>query len=104
MKHTPLTVLFMLTAWSVSCAVHAADNPPQSTVRAGAPVDEATFRTLDIDGDGYVSRMEVRRGTNLERQFDRLDTNHDGRLSREELRGMFPVESPGDAANKASGR
>jgi len=100
MKHAPLTVLSMLAAWSVACAAHAGEYPPRSTARADAPVDEATFRTLDIDGDGYVSRLEVRRGTNLEREFDRLDTNRDGRLSREELRGMFPVERPGDAASR----
>ena len=102
MKHTPLTVLFMLAAWSVACAVHAGDNPPRSAVRADAPVDEATFRTLDMDGDGYISRTEVRRGTNLEREFDRLDTNRDGRLSREELRGLFVIERPGDVDNRAS--
>ena len=100
MKHTPLTVLFMLTAWSVACPVQAAGTSPQSAAYFDAPVDQAAFRVLDIDGDGYISRMEVRRGTNLEWQFDQLDTNRDGRLSREELRGMFVVERPGDAASR----
>ena len=32
--------------------------------------------------------------------FDELDTNRDGRLSRDELRGLYVVEMPGDAANR----
>ena len=102
MKHRALMALFMLTAWSVACGVSAADSPPRP--RSGAPVDEATFKTLDIDGDGYISRLEVRRDTNLERRFDQLDTNRDGRLSREELRETYKVERPGDTANRAGSR
>jgi Ca2+-binding EF-hand superfamily protein len=94
-KHKALMALFMLTAWSVTSGVSAADNPSRSR-----PVDETTFKTLDMDGDGYISRQEVRRETNLERRFDQLDTDRDGRLSREELRGMFKVESPGDTTNR----
>ena len=100
MKHKSLLALCMLTAWSVTSGVSAADNPSRSS----RPVDETTFKTLDIDGDGYISRLEVRRETYLERQFDQLDTNRDGRLSREELRGMFKVETPGDTANRTGGR
>ena len=57
---------------------------------------------LDIDRDGYVSRLEARRGSNLERQFGELDTNRDGRLSRDELRGMYLTPMPG--APVTSGR
>ena len=100
MKHKSLLALFMLSAWSAASGVPAADDPSRSS----RPVNETTFQTLDIDGDGFISRLEVRRETNLERRFDQLDTNRDGRLSREELRGTFKVETPGDTANRTGGR
>lgn len=102
MKHRTLMAFFMLMAWSVTCSVSAADNPARP--RSSAPVDEATFKTLDMDGDGYISRLEVRRETSLERRFDQFDTNRDGRLSREELRGTYRVETPGDQVNRAIGK
>jgi hypothetical protein len=100
MKHKASMVLVMFAVWSVACSIQAADTRPYPTARVNTPVDDETFRTLDMNGDGYVSRSEVRRGTRLEQQFDQLDTNRDGRLSREELRGMFAVEQPGDATNR----
>ena len=98
MKRTSSIVLLLLAAWLPSSPVCAADTPPSAN--RNMPVDETTFKTLDINGDGYISRDEIRRATNLERQFDQLDSNHDGRLSREELRGMFPIERPADAGHR----
>ncbi|HZM44084.1 MAG TPA: EF-hand domain-containing protein [Burkholderiales bacterium] len=103
MKLKAMTVLLMLASWSVVGGIRAADNLPPPVVRAGPPVPEATFRALDMDGDGYISRSEVRRGTYLQRYFDQLDVNRDGRLSREELGGMYAVERPGDTTNRRSG-
>ena len=100
MKHKASMVLVMFAMWSVACSIHAADTASYPAARVNTPVDDETFRTLDMNGDGFISRSEVRRGTRLERQFDQLDTNRDGRLSREELRGMFAVEQPGDATNR----
>ena len=100
MKTAPFTVFAMLMACAMAYPVRAADTASSSMPRPGAPVDEATFGVLDIDRDGYLSRLEVRRGTNLERMFDQLDANRDGRLSREELRGLYAVEMPGDVANR----
>ena len=98
MKSTTISALLVVTVCFMASPLQAANviTPPPGDPEA--PVSEATFRTLDMDGDGYVSRLEARRGTNVERQFDKLDTNRDGRLSREELKGMFPIEAPGDAA------
>jgi hypothetical protein len=102
MKRKTLTALFMLTVWSATSAVHAAGNP--AGPRSAVPVDDATFKTLDTDGDGYISHQEARPQTNLQRRFNQLDTNRDGRLAREELRDTFKVERPGDTANRAAGR
>ena len=99
MKHKALMAFSMLMAWSMTFGAPAANIPPPPP-RSGAPVDEPTFQTLDMDGDGYVSRLEVRKGTNLEKRFDQLDTNRDGRLSREELRGLYRVERSGDTINR----
>jgi Ca2+-binding EF-hand superfamily protein len=98
MRYTTFSALVVVAVCSVAWPLHAANVIPPPPGDPEAPVSEPTFRTLDMDGDGYVSRLEARRGTNVERQFDKLDTNRDGRLSREELKGMFPIESPGDAA------
>ena len=97
MKHSTLTALVMLTVWGAAGGAQAADAPARTPVSpaADAPVDEAAFRVLDLDRDGYISRLEVRRGSNLERQFDQLDMNRDGRLSREELRGLTVVQHAG---------
>ena len=103
MKHTPLIALLALAATSASCSFQPTETRAGSTVySADAPVDEAAFRVLDIDRDGYISRLEARRGSNLERQFGEFDTNRDGRLSREELRGT--ILGPLPAAPVASGR
>ena len=98
MKYTTISALLVVAFWSLAYPLQAASVLPPPPGDREAPVSEPTFRTLDMDGDGYVSRLEARRGTNVERQFDKLDTNRDGRLSREELKGMFPIERPGDAA------
>lgn len=50
-----------------------------------------TFDMLDADGDGALSRMEVRR-TPLAARHTLLDTNGDGMLSRREL--MIRARSP----------
>ena len=121
MKHAPLMVLLTLAASSAYGIASAADMapypppppppavappppppvavvPPPPTV---SPVDERTFRVLDINGDGYISRAEVRQGTHLERMFNQLDVNRDGKLSREELFGLVAIERPGDVANRS---
>jgi hypothetical protein len=102
MGRKSLIALLALAATCASCSFQPADTRAGSAYSADAPVDEAAFRVLDIDRDGYISRLEARRGSNLERQFGELDTNRDGRLAREELRGTSLAPMP--AAPVASGR
>jgi Ca2+-binding EF-hand superfamily protein len=44
------------------------------------------FRSADTDGDGYLSRREVRaRFPYMARVFERVDTDGDGRISFDEF-------------------
>ena len=45
---------------------------------------EARFRSLDRNGDGFVSRDEGKDAEELNTRFSELDANNDGKLSREE--------------------
>lgn len=50
----------------------------------------ALFRRLDVNGDGVITKAEVRQRMPNDKQaegpiFDRLDEDHDGELTREEL-------------------
>jgi Ca2+-binding EF-hand superfamily protein len=48
-------------------------------------MDEMTFKKLDTNGDGVISRKEFNAFN--ARHFKTLDTNKDGKLSMEELQG-----------------
>ena len=53
-----------------------------STAKAPPSSDkEATFRRLDIDGDGFVSKAEAAGHEAVTVGFDRADRNRDGKLS-----------------------
>jgi len=52
---------------------------------AGPDVAHA-FRTLDRNGDGYITRDESRRDDAVARAFDMADRNGDGKLDPEEFR------------------
>jgi hypothetical protein len=53
-----------------------------ATARPPASSDkEAMFRSLDIDGDGFVSKAEAAGHEAVTVGFDRADRNRDGKLS-----------------------
>jgi Ca2+-binding EF-hand superfamily protein len=45
---------------------------------------QQSFRELDTNNDGFVSRADVEAGSELARRFDEYDLDNDGRLSRTE--------------------
>lgn len=64
-------------ALAVSAAMLAA--MPAGAANALMPVQEK-FRSYDADGDGFLSRTEVRTIRGYARAFEEADDNHDGRL------------------------
>ena len=60
--------------------------------RANESRTESSFRALDRNGDGKLSRAELssgpRRDAVMNRLFDRIDANHDGTISLVEARAF----------------
>lgn len=60
--------------------------------QAGAPISKGEikamqqFKMLDFNGDGKLSRTEVKLFPRLSAAFDDADTNHDNYVSYEEVR------------------
>jgi Ca2+-binding EF-hand superfamily protein len=77
----------------------------------GVQADSATdsyFRSLDLNGDGYVSSAEAAGFRDIVIRFDKADRNRDGKLSRAEfarLKSMQAASSAtGGTANKRSSK
>ena len=70
---------------------------------AGAQADKTTdayFRSLDLNGDGFVSLSEAAGDEVVVSRFDRADKNRDGKLSRAEYDDLG--SAPADKANAKS--
>ena len=71
---------------------HKAASPPAAKDASGraSAKREGLFRRLDVDGDGFITREEVRQrlpndGPAATTTFDRLDGDRDGKIDRQEL-------------------
>ena len=73
-------LLIVIAAFCVSgVAVQAADAPAEGQRRPGNPIIAA----LDANGDGTIDATEI---SNAPAALRKLDKNGDGKLTREELR------------------
>lgn len=77
--HRGLAVLALSTLMFIGgTGVYAAAEGQKS-----APTE--AFQTLDVNADGYLSRLEVARDKSLSAAFDAADTDHDVRLDTSEF-------------------
>jgi EF hand len=77
-----------------AAAADRADRPATDTPKGNG----MTFRSLDSNKDGFVSRQEAAKSSELSKRFNELDKDRDGKLSMEELGGADG--SPATATNK----
>jgi len=93
---------------SAANARPAKARPRNAVDRTSSDPGAATFKSLDTNGDGYISRDEAGESVELSRRFDALDRNRDGRLSPGEVTGWRnasyrPAASSVAAANPVPG-
>ena len=89
MQTKPLYAAVIAAAFAFPLAALAAGSDTSSTTQSMSSANgndggaEAMFKALDKNGDGFLSKDEVK-GTPHEAEFAQLDKNGDGKLSREE--------------------
>ncbi|OJV73683.1 MAG: calcium-binding protein [Burkholderiales bacterium 64-34] len=105
-----ISLASLVTGWALACGAAWAQAPattPAKPVRAAsAPVERSAapaqqaaltkgeikamreFKMLDFNGDGKLSRTEVKLFPRLAAAFDDADTDKDGYVSYEEVRAF----------------
>ena len=70
--------------------------------KGGALNNDTSFRKLDKNNDGYLSRAEAAGNPDLAKRFKEADSNNDGKLSRMEYLKVMAKIDTHNAANKVS--
>ena len=102
-----LTLLGAALALALGTA-YAADKDKDKSViqkqeeKGGALNNESSFRVLDKNNDGYLSRSEAAGNPDLAKRFKEADTNNDGKLSRFEYFKIMAKIDTHTAADKVS--
>ena len=70
--------------------------------KGGALNNDTSFRVMDKNNDGYLSKAEAAGNPDLAKRFADADSNNDGKLSRVEyLKAMAKIDTH-NTANKVS--
>ena len=70
--------------------------------KGGALNNETSFRVMDKNNDGYLSRAEAAGNPDLAKRFAEADTNKDGKLSRMEYLKVMAKIDTHNTAEKVS--
>ena len=81
--------LTWLACWACATALAQAPAPGQQTALTKGEIKaQREFKMLDFNGDGKLSRAEVKLFPRLSAAFDDADTDKDGYVSYEEVRAF----------------
>jgi Ca2+-binding EF-hand superfamily protein len=103
--------LFLGAAVALAGSAFAADNTKgkkdesflqKQEDKGGALNNESSFRVLDKNHDGYLSRTEAAGNPDLAKRFKEADSNNDGKLSRMEYFKIMAKIDTHQTANKVS--
>ena len=87
-------VLVLLAGWAVTAG---ADDKAEYDRRAAARYT-MLFQSLDLDGDGTLTRSEARGDLNFGPRFDDMDINRDGIVTTAELQRFIEQEHGAQAS------
>ena len=103
-----LTILGAALALAFGTA-YAADNAKQDKnviqkqeEKGGALNNDTSFRVLDKNNDGYLTKAEAAGNPDLAKRFKEADDNNDGKLSRMEYLKIMAKIDTHNTADKVS--
>lgn len=70
--------------------------------KGGALNNDTSFRVMDKNNDGYLSKAEAAGNPDLAKRFKEADGDHDGKLSRMEYLKIMAKIDTHSVANKVS--
>jgi hypothetical protein len=95
---------FLLAAALLALATAAAADERSAYYQRRAETDLASFKALDVDNKGFVTRDEIRGDLNFGPRFNDMDINRDNVVTQAELdryiRLTYGIDEPG--ASKVS--
>jgi hypothetical protein len=95
---------FLLAASLLALATAAAADERSAYYQRRAETDLASFKALDVDNKGFVTRDEIRGDLNFGPRFNDMDINRDNVVTQAELdryiRLTYGIDEPG--ASKVS--